>query len=72
MIARAAQWNCSVFRRQGSLPLESVIKSYLKYVVDYDSLVGNAKYCVQSMLRDLQDSDVGKALLDCQTLESLW
>ncbi|KAK2708861.1 hypothetical protein QYM36_014477 [Artemia franciscana] len=71
MIARAAQWNCSVFRRQGSLPLESVIKSYLKYVVDYDSLVGNAKYCIQSMLRDLQDSDVGKALLDCQTLESL-
>ena len=32
MVARAAQWNPSVFRREGPLPLETVIADYLRYV----------------------------------------
>jgi tRNA-dihydrouridine synthase 2 len=32
MIARAAQWNTSVFRKEGLLPIDDVIKAYLKYV----------------------------------------
>ena len=32
MVARAAMWNCSVLRKEGTLPYESVLKAYLRYV----------------------------------------
>ena len=32
MIARSAQLNCSIFRKDGLLPMEQVIKDYLKLV----------------------------------------
>ena len=32
MIARTAQFNCSIFRKEGLLPTEQVIKDYLKLV----------------------------------------
>ena len=37
MIARQAEWNCSIFRKEGKLPLYDVIRAYLTYV----SLVSN-------------------------------
>jgi len=72
MLARAAQWNCSVFRKEGALPMEDVIKAYLKYAVDYDNSPSNTKYCVQNILRELQDSPLGRKFLDAQTLEQIW
>jgi len=72
MLARAAQWNCSVFRKEGPLPMENVIKAYLKYAVDYDNSPSNTKYCVQNILRELQDSPLGRKFLDAQTLEQIW
>lgn len=68
MIARAAQWNCSIFRKDGLLPLDDVIKSYLHYCVKFDNPLPNSKYAVQCMLRDLQASEKGQALLESQTL----
>ena len=32
MVARAAEWNPSVFRKDGKLDVHDVIKEYLKYV----------------------------------------
>lgn len=32
MIAREAQWNLSIFRKEGKYPMEKVIQDYLKYV----------------------------------------
>ena len=32
MVARQAQWNCSIFRKEGKLPLFDVVKAYLIYV----------------------------------------
>ncbi len=32
MLARSAQWNPSIFRQQGMLARDDVIKAYLKYV----------------------------------------
>ena len=32
MVARAAEWNPSVFRKEGKLDVHDVIKEYLKYV----------------------------------------
>ena len=32
MIARAALWNCSIFRKEGLVPMEDVLKRYLEIV----------------------------------------
>lgn len=72
MLARAAEWNCSIFRKEGMLPMEDVIKAYLKYAVDYDNPPANTKYCVQNILRELQDSPLGRRFLEAQTLEKIW
>lgn len=71
MIARAAEWNVTIFRPQGMLPLMDVIKKYLTVAVDYDAYPANVKYCVQNMLRDLQESELGKKFLDAQTMEQI-
>lgn len=71
MIARAAEWNVTIFRPQGLLPLMDVIKLYLKTAVDYDTSATNAKYCVQNMLRELQESEMGRRFLDAQTMEQI-
>lgn len=71
MIARAAEWNVTIFRPQGLLPVMDVIKLYLKLSVDYDSVSANSKYCVQNILRDLQESELGKRFLESQTMEQL-
>lgn len=72
MIARAAQGNCSIFRKAGMLELDEVIKAYLKLAVDYDNSPSNTKYCVQNMLKELQETPRGKKFLECQTLEQIW
>lgn len=72
MLARTAEWNCSVFRKEGKLPLDDVIKAYLRYAVDYDNSPSNTKYCVQNMLRDLQDTPRGRLFLETQTLYQIW
>lgn len=71
MVARAAQWNCSVFRSEGKLPIDDVIMAYLKYAIDYDNVFSNTKYCVLNMLRDLQESPAGKRLLESKTVEEI-
>nr|XP_018899907.1 PREDICTED: tRNA-dihydrouridine(20) synthase [NAD(P)+]-like [Bemisia tabaci] len=71
MVARAAEWNCSIFRPEGKLPLTDVIKAYLHYAIDYDNAPANCKYCIQNMLQDLQETEEGKALLKAQTLEQI-
>lgn len=75
MIARAAEWNCSIFRKDGLLPMDTVIKEYLQLAIDYDNSPSNTKYCIQNILRELQDTPRGRQFLDCQTMEqisSLW
>ncbi|KAM3964688.1 LOW QUALITY PROTEIN: dihydrouridine synthase 2 [Aphomia sociella] len=75
MIARAAEWNCSIFRKEGLLSMDTVIKDYLKLAVDYDNSPSNTKYCIQNILRDLQETPRGRQFLECQMLEqicSIW
>lgn len=72
MLARAIEWNCSILRKEGLLPLQDVIKEYLKICVEYDNHQSNTKYCIQNMLRELQESDLGKKFLEAQTMEQLW
>lgn len=56
----------------GQLPLDDVISEYLKLCIEYDNSATNAKYCVQMMLRELQETPRGKLFLECQTLEDIW
>lgn len=72
MVARAAEWNVTIFRKEGLLPLDDVIQEYLKLCIEYDNSAANSKYCVQMMLRELQETPRGKRFLDCQTLEDIW
>lgn len=72
MIARAAQWNPSIFTNSPELaPLDDVIRTFLKISVDYDNNHTNTKYCIQIMLRELQETPRGKQFLECQTLEEI-
>ncbi|KAF5273555.1 hypothetical protein FQR65_LT04553 [Abscondita terminalis] len=71
MLARVAQGNCSIFRPKGLKPLDNVIIDYLKYAVDCDNAPSNTKYCVQNMLKELQETPKGKKFLECQTLEQI-
>ncbi|KAK9300601.1 hypothetical protein QLX08_006756 [Tetragonisca angustula] len=71
MLARAAEWNCSIFSKEGLLPMEDVIKSYLKYAVDCDNPPSNTKYCIQNILREQQESTLGRKFLNSQTLEQI-
>uniref|UniRef100_A0A7G3B1X4 Putative trna-dihydrouridine synthase n=1 Tax=Lutzomyia longipalpis TaxID=7200 RepID=A0A7G3B1X4_LUTLO len=71
MIARAAEWNVSIFRKDSMLPLDEVITAYLKLCVDYDNSAHNTKYCVQNMLRELQETPRGRIFLESQTLEQI-
>jgi tRNA-dihydrouridine synthase 2 len=71
MIARAAEWNVSIFRKEGMLELMDVIDRYLKISIDYDNYATNAKYCIQNMLRELQESELGKKFLECQLMEQI-
>jgi tRNA-dihydrouridine synthase 2 len=71
MIARAAEWNVSIFRKEGKLPIMDIIKMYLKLAIDYDSVATNTKYCVQNMLRELQESELGKKFLEAQLMEQI-
>lgn len=71
MVARAAQLNVSIFRKDGVLPIDTVIDKYLRLCVDYDNAPHNTKYCVQSILKELQETPRGKRFLQCQTLQQI-
>ena len=62
MIARAAMLNASIFRKEGTLPLETVIRDYLAIAVQYDSPSPCVKYSVQRMLSYDLESEKGNAL----------
>ncbi|ERL90291.1 hypothetical protein D910_07643 [Dendroctonus ponderosae] len=72
MVARTAEGNCSIFCKTGMKDLECVITEYLKLAIDYDNSPSNTKYCVQNMLKELQETPRGKKFLECQTLEQIW
>lgn len=71
MIARAAQWNCSIFRKDGPLKISDVARDYIKYAVLYDSHYANTKYCVLQILREDMDMKEGQETLAVMSLEEI-
>ncbi|XP_048461639.1 tRNA-dihydrouridine(20) synthase [NAD(P)+]-like isoform X5 [Rhincodon typus] len=72
MVARAAMWNPSIFRKEGLLPTETVLKEYLTYAIKYDSHYSNTKYCLCQMLREKLESAQGKKLHAAQSNKEIW
>lgn len=72
MIARTAEKNCSIFKNDGKLELPIVIRNYLHYAVDYDNVAPNTKYCVQNMLRNIQETEQGRNFLESTSLQQIW
>uniref|UniRef100_A0A8D0HAN7 Dihydrouridine synthase 2 n=1 Tax=Sphenodon punctatus TaxID=8508 RepID=A0A8D0HAN7_SPHPU len=62
MVARAAMWNPSIFRKEGLWPLKEVMQEYIKYAVRYDNHYTNTKYCLCQMLREQLETTRGKKL----------
>lgn len=71
MIARACEWNCSIFRPQGLLPILDLITMYLKLAVTYDNSFPNTKYNIQNILLDQQETELGKRFLATETMEQM-
>jgi len=70
MVARAAMWNCSVFRKEGRLPYDTVLREYLRYAFKYDNHGLNTKYCVLQCLHDKMTElgDIGERCLAAKSL----
>lgn len=71
MVARAAEWNVSIFRKEGLLPPTEVAKAFLHYAVKYNSHYANAKYCLAQVMRTHLESQEGKKLLSAHSLKDI-
>lgn len=71
MLARAAQWNPSIFRKEGRLPASQVIPDYIRLAVDFDNPVGNTKYCIQGLLHDYTTSPEAELILHTSNLREI-
>ena len=71
MLARAAQWNLTIFRPAGFLPWEDIVKAYIKYAVDYENTEINSKYCVQQTMHEILNTEIGQNLQHSGTLRQI-
>lgn len=71
MVARAAQWNPSVFRKEGPLPLETVIRDFIQFAVEYDNTFSNTKYCLAQMMHGVLETPEGIQLKHTRTMKEL-
>ena len=72
MIARACEWNPSVFRRDGDKEdIFNIIHKYLDYAIHYDYPFTFVKYNVQQLLGSHQESTLGKQFLASSTMYDL-
>lgn len=75
MVARAAQLNISIFREEGPLPIEDVLREYLKTCVDFDNPILNTKYSIIKMFsttKKISKTSYKQQFEDATTLEELW
>lgn len=71
MIARAAEWNCSIFRKEGMIPLYDVVRQYLRYAFKYDNNEINTKYCLLQMMHESMDMPEGQGTLSVKSMDEI-
>ena len=71
MVARAAQWNMSVFRSEGLVAPRDVVRDYLQLALRYDNSFTNSKFCVLQTLTSMNNQAVFEAAARCKTMREL-
>ncbi len=71
MVARAAEWNPSVFSPQGKLPIMEIVDMYVDLAVEFDQPFVTTKYCIAQLLGGEQESEIGKRFLAASTMRDL-
>ena len=71
MIARGAQWNCSIFRKEGVLPVYNVMRDYVDIAKLYENRYANTKYCLTSMIKPAGKTEVARKLFQCKDYDEL-
>ena len=72
MLARAAEWNPSIFRREGFVATDDLVRSYLRYAVDFENDDTNCKYCIQQLIKDQLTTPRGEAFVKAGLLREFW
>ncbi|XP_060081103.1 tRNA-dihydrouridine(20) synthase [NAD(P)+]-like [Ylistrum balloti] len=71
MIARQAEWNPTIFRKEGKLPLLDVCKEYVRVALQYNNVYTNIKYCVLNMMHEDMDLEEGQKMLASMSQEDI-
>jgi len=71
MVARSAQDNPSVFRKEGPLPVNDVIKDYLHVAISLNNHYVNCKYCILQIMKGLQESPEGVVVRAAENLREI-
>jgi tRNA-dihydrouridine synthase 2 len=71
MLARAAMWNVSIFRTEGPLPVEQVMRRYLELAIDLASPFKHVKYIFMQMVGS-HEVGIGKAIRHARTYKEIW
>lgn len=71
MIARQAEWNPTIFRKEGKLPLLDVCKEYVRVALQYNNVHTNIKYCVLNMMHDDMELEQGQKMLAAVSQEDI-
>lgn len=59
-------------RREGPLPVEEVVKAYIRTAVDTDNYYANTKYCLAQIMHNDMDTPEGQALLAANSMREIW
>ncbi|XP_033753921.1 tRNA-dihydrouridine(20) synthase [NAD(P)+]-like [Pecten maximus] len=71
MIARQAEWNPTIFRKEGKLPLLDVCKAYVRVALQYNNVYTNIKYCVLNMMHEDMELEEGQKMLGAMSQEDI-
>lgn len=71
MVARAAEWNLSIFRKEGKLPVKDVVKDYVKIAIETDNGFSNTKYCILMTMHDDMDQLEGLQTQESKCFEEI-
>lgn len=71
MVARAAEWNISVFSDKGKQGIYEIVGQYLDYAIKYDQPYIVSKYSIQQILGGDQETVIGKQFLSASTMHEM-
>ncbi|KAK3840079.1 MAG: hypothetical protein JOS17DRAFT_725914 [Linnemannia elongata] len=71
MIARGAEANVSIFRKEGRLPLMDIVRQYMRRCLETRNHHSNTKYCVMQMFVEDTKSPYYKPLCEAKSFRAV-